>query len=214
MPIAQRTPGPIHLFCRFRGTTTGLYMGTAVQAPEPEHEKKRIPVFNDIGGRSVPFQIVQDGEDAIVMATLNRFNYLLLQSLRALDSGTPPGGLAGNALAGSEIARARGTFKIGYSDWELILINEYAGTPSAGTNGAATDLPAGRIYFSADLQKYKESTVGTRVLEVGLAIKCENIARPGTGALSGIGGSISGGGVAFRLYSDAPAELGQLEPVS
>lgn len=211
MPIGVRTSGPIHLFCRFRGGTTGLYMGTAVASPEPEHEKHRIPIMNDIGGRSVPFQVVKDGEDAIVMATLNRFNYLLLQSIRALDSGSAPGGNAGNLLAGKELPLARGTLVLGYTDFELVLVNEYAGTASAGT---VQDEPLARVYFSADLVKYKESRVGTRVLEVALAIRCNNLCFVRSGAIGRVGAAIAGTAPQFTLYSDNPADVPALESIS
>lgn len=221
MPIGVRTSGPIHLFARFRGGNIGLYMGTAVTSPEPELEKHRIPVMNDLGGRSVPFQVVQDGQDAIVFATLNRFNYLLLQSIRALDSGSAPGELNGNLFAGKELPGARGTLVIGYRDFELILVAAYAGTSSAGN---VADEPRARIYFSADLEKYKESRVGTRVLEVALAIRCQNVytsPRTLSGLIAAAGAIASGVTGApltstpeFRLYSENPADIPTLEAIS
>lgn len=183
--MGQRTPGPIHMFVRYRNRTSGgaggfltlQYLGTCVTAPKPSHEKFKIPVLNDIGGRSVPFQLVQDGENAICFATLNRFDYTLLQQIRALESGgaLPPTTPIGS-IDGIEFPNARGTLVLGISDFQLLLYNQYATTPSAGSFGVGgADLPYARLYYSANLRKYEESTEGTRVLEVAIAIELQNL---------------------------------------
>lgn len=193
MPIGIRTPGAIHFFSRIRLQTIANYMGTCVLAPEPEHTKFRIPIQNDMGGRSVPFQTVYDGETAVVAATMNRFNGVLIQSLRALD---------GNAL-GTDMPRTRGTLTLGIKDFQLLLIYEYAGTPAAGSFAGASDLPGGRLYSSATIQKYKESTVGTRVQEIGIVFECNNIlALP-----------ISTGAGQFGLFTENAALFGPREPI-
>lgn len=193
MSLGLRTPGPIHLFSRFRTNPTSFYyLGTCVAAPEPEGEKFKIPVMNDIGGRSVPFQLVQDGELWYVVATMNRFNYNLWQSIRALEAGPlaglPTTPLSGNPAVGGESQGARGTLSIGISDWELITLNEYANTVSSGVFDGTSDLPSGRLYYSCNLRKYKESTVGTRVQEIAVAVECQNVYQTASRS--------------FRLYTD------------
>lgn len=189
MPIGQRTPGPIDLFASFNdgagGYTNGFYLGTCIAAPESEGEKFKIEVMNDIGGRSVPFQLVQDGEKWFVMLAMNRFNYSLVSTIRALESG--PTGSVTPAPLGSESSVARGTLVIGISDWRLIAINRYWGTTSAGQfigGIAASDLPKGRMFYSCNLRKYKESTQGTRVLDIAMAIECQNLYYPTTKSFS------------------------------
>jgi hypothetical protein len=174
MPAMQATCGPIEHFVVFPGQSIATYLGSAVLAPEQEAEDFKIPVLNDLGGRSVPFQLVQDGEQWMVMTTLNRFDLAVCRAIRALPGGGAP--------LGSETGIARGTLVIGLSDFQLILVNSYAGTPSAGVNAAA--LNAGRGFYSSTLLKYKESTVGTRVLEVSLAIQCNNVFNPATRGFS------------------------------
>lgn len=171
MPVGQFTPGPIHHFAILRtAPTTVRYLGTAVLAPEPEGEKFKLPVMNDLAGRSVPFQLIQDGESWMVMTTLNRFDAALLRDIRALESG--------GAGLGQESGLARGTLNIGVSDWSLILLNGYASTAAAGTNPA--DLEVGKQWFTCNIRKYKESTVGTRVKEVAMIIDCQNLYIPST----------------------------------
>lgn len=186
MSMGIRTPGAIHHFVAFRNgagnISAGYYLGTAVAAPEQDNEKFKIPVMNDLGGRSVPFQLVQDGEKWLVTTTMNRFDLGLCRSIRALEDGTNPvpapidtPSTAPGAVPGTESALARGTLVLGITDFVLVLVNSYAGTASAGqfVGGiSASDLANGRTFYSANLRTYKESTVGTRVLEVAMAIEC------------------------------------------
>lgn len=165
------TPGPLHLFGDLsEDGSSPFYLGTCVTAPDTEAEKFKIPVMNDLGGRSVPFQLIKDGEIWMVSCTLNRFNRSGINSLLALDSST--NGTLGASL-GSETGTARGTLVLGVSDWSLIVINQYANTPAAGTTPAA--LAGGRRYHSANIRKYKENTEGTRVLEVAMSIELQNL---------------------------------------
>lgn len=186
MPPVMATPGPRHLFARGRANPLGLYLGTCIVAPEPESEFFKIPVMNDLGGRSVPFQLIQDGEKDVVVAVMNRFNLPLLRAMRAVAGG-------GSAL-GSESGYARGTLVLGVNDFELIIVNGYAGTAASAT----IDLEAGRRYYSANLMKYKESTAGTRVLDVALAFECHNLFDKGTRG--------------FGLFTET--NLGPLEPIT
>lgn len=203
MAMGTHTPGPIHLFCRFRGAATVYYVGTCVAAPEPEHHKSRIPVMNDLAGRNEPFQIVKDGENAVVFATMNRFDWPLLQSIRALDSqNTPPATPgAGNLLAGQENAGVRGTLVVGYTDFQLLLWSQYNGF--AGQSGTANDALPIRQYNSVELADYKESTTGTRVLEVACAFKCVSVYSVPT--LSFGGGTVNTTG---GLYTENASQIG------
>jgi hypothetical protein len=173
------TPGPIDLFCRFRPSAGGSivdasYLGTCVVAPEPEHEQFKIPVMNDLGGRSVPFQLVQDGENASLIATINRFDLNVARLLEAQSSG-----FFNVKGIGQESPIARGTLVIGVSDFEFILRNRYVGQPVAGG-----PVPAGRRYLSANCRKIKFSTAGTRVQEIAFALDFQNVYNVNTGSFS------------------------------
>ncbi len=182
----QFTPGPIYHFVRFQDVdqTTAYFLGTAVTAPRVSKEKYEIPVMNDLGGRSARFQSVQDGSEWKISTTLNRFDLNLVRSLNFLGSGVdvpnpptngPPLGTAIGTL-GTETGYARGTLVIGVSDFELVLVNSYAGTPASGLpNTASLDMASARSYYSCSVMGYDESTEGTRVLEVALAIQSRNV---------------------------------------
>lgn len=197
MSAGQYTPGPQHVYARFRSNPVAAYLGTCVRAPDPEHEFSYLDVMNDIGGRSVPYQLVQDGENARIVLVMNRFDIVVCRQIRALQAAAGGGSVS---QLGTTTAYGRGTLVIGSSDFELVFVNAYAGTPAAGLPlSVATNLNAGRRYYSTVPTKYKESTEGSRVLEVALALRCEN-------------GAISGGVGGFALYSET--DLGQLGPVS
>ncbi len=189
MAVGQYCNGPIDHYVQFRGESTAVYLGTAVIAPEQEAEDFKIPVLNDLGGRSVPFQLVQDGEQWLCMTTLNRFDMAVLNRLRALP-GAGPGQVP---VIGQESGRARGTLVIGINDFQLVLVNTYGNTPSAGVN--AGQLNTYRGFASATILKYKESTAGTRVLEASLAIQCNNVFDPASRGflLYGQNGPFGGG---------------------
>lgn len=178
MPAGVFTPGPIDHYVQIAGQSSPLYLGTAVLAPDQEAEDFKIPVLNDLGGRSVPFQLVQDGEQWIVSTTLNRFDMQVMNLIRGLPSRGPGEGIN----LGTETGRARGTLVIGVNDFQLILVNTYAGTPSSGAG--AGDLPRARGFYSATILKYGESTKGTRVLEASLIIQCNNVFNPQTRGFS------------------------------
>jgi hypothetical protein len=168
MGAFTHTYGPIDVYARLRNGTAA-YLGTTVAGPEPEAEQSFLPVINDLGGRSVPFQVVYDGAEHLVTLVLNRFDYSVWSTLRALT----PGGL------GADAGVSRGTLVLGVYDFELILIFTYKNAPAAAQ---AADMPAGRRYYSARIEKYRESTQGTRVTEVATIIRCSNLFNPTTRA--------------------------------
>ena len=175
MSAGQFTSGPIEHFVQFRGESIAYYLGTAVLGPEQDDDEKAIPILNDLGGRSVPFQVVQDGAEWMITTTMNRFDMSVLRRLRGLTSAGP----GQFPVLGVESGRARGTLVLGNSDFSLILANSYAGTPSAGVATPA-DLNALRGFYSCKMLHYKESSVGTRVVEVSLAIQAYNLFDPVT----------------------------------
>ncbi len=208
MSMGMRTPGPNFVFARMRNNTTAYFLGTGVTTVVPTAVKSKLPVMNDLAGRSEPFQLVQDGEHHDVAVTLNRFDWSLLQSIRALESGTPAGGTGGNAAAGLESSLARGTLVLGLTDFELIIVYQYANTPSVGIGVGPADLPAGRLYYSTNLATYRESCEGTRVLEVACVFNCLPLFIGGTsGGVANFGG--------FKTYTEPAslAGLGSLAPV-
>lgn len=159
--------GPQEIAVRFRGQAQGSYLGTAVTAPEIDLNFATINVMNDLGGRSVPFQKVFDGEQHVLSAVLNRVDMTVLKQIRDLTHNVSNLGYEGQI--------ERGTLMIGNNDFELQFNNVFYGQSAAP---AQSDTPAGRRYASAILLAAKESTVGTRVQEIALQFECNAVFNP------------------------------------
>jgi hypothetical protein len=74
---------------------TPRFLGFAERCPRIQVRPRYSPVFVDIGGAEVPFDLVKQGSDAIVSADLTYFNYqtfLYLQQYTS-EAGTVPGDL-------------------------------------------------------------------------------------------------------------------------
>ena len=182
------TPGPKELYVVFRDTNVWQFVGTCVTAPDISEFPKVIDVYNDYGGRSVPTQLIWDGSESRVACTLNRVD---LQVARNIRDQSERSGLLGRV--GRETNLDRGSLMIGVSDFAFIFRNTYFGTVNA-TPG----MPPGRLYFSVILEGYEEHTTATRVEEVTLLLRCNNVLLP------------NGGG--FAQYTEDPTEFPVLIP--
>lgn len=178
----MHTPGPKEFFVRFRGTGTWQFLGTCVQAPEPEETPHFIEIFNDYGGRSVPFQLVWDGATCLIPFVSNRMDLNVCRNVR-----DQPGRFGTTTQVGRESLLDRGSLVIGVTDFELTIRNTYFGTAHQ-----TAGMPAGRKYFSVVLAAYRESTVGTRVEEVAMVFKANSVWSSATG---------------FSLYTEDETEL-------
>jgi hypothetical protein len=191
MPNAQFTPGPILHYVAFpqiQGSSGyAYYLGTHVTAPHSRAEYPEIPVYNDLGGRSVRFQSIADGEEWKLSTTLNRFDYQVVRLIRYLKSGvaitgafpTPANTFSPVALGTHNFA-SRGTLVMGLQDFNLILVNSYATTAAAGLPLATAllDLNTARGFASCSMTAYEETTESTRVLEVSMAMEARGIFNP------------------------------------
>lgn len=97
------TTGPAHFFVKLpaasllagsstaggSGVTIGAgstgsqarYLGTCRTKPKIFLRKGNKPVYNDIGGDVIPFDKLALGEDAIIVADLNRYNMPVIEAL-------------------------------------------------------------------------------------------------------------------------------------
>lgn len=172
------TPGPKELWLKFRSNpasgTSGTdwqLLGTCVTAPAIKTEPKFIDVFNDYGGRSVPFQLVWDGQQSRVAATLNLIDLAVCRNVR--DQAERVGTLA---RVGRETRLDRGSLVLGVSDFEMAIRNVFFGTPNA-----LPGMPPGKYFYSVVLEAYEEHTEGTRVEEVSMLFRCLNLSHNNNG---------------------------------
>lgn len=188
----QFTKGPIlHYICiPAYSNSQAFFLGTHITSPKERQESYEIPVYNDLGGRSARFQSINDGEEWRIPTTLNRFDLNIARALRYLKSGVVFGGTGfPNPLAfpltglpiplGTQSSNARGTLIIGVQDFQLILINSYAGTTAAGLpTVAAADLNSARGYASCSITAYEEDQEENRVTSIALMIEARGVFNP------------------------------------
>lgn len=168
----MHVPGPKEIYVKFAdsvighsGGTDWQFVGTCVQAPDLSTQPYFIDVFNDYGGRRTPYQLIWDGSESRVMATVNRMDLAVCRNIR--DQAERVGTLG---RVGRETNLDRGTLVIGKSDFQMIVRNTYFGTVNA-----TIGMPPGRYFFSVVLEGYEEHTTGTRVEEVSMLFRCNNI---------------------------------------
>lgn len=188
-------PGPIDLFCRFRGDQAFGYLGTTEEAPTVQVMPAYLDVKSDISGRSTPLAKVYDGEQhRILLNATNRFDWSIY---KRISRATPGGlGLIGAAIGGgvAHVARVdgpldRGSIATGSTDWELILRYQYGGTVNA------PELPVGRRYYSCVMLGASEVTSGSRLMSVTMMIEANPVYEL-------TGNPSTNGGRLFRLYSE------------
>lgn len=141
------------------GEPEWLYLGTSVLCPEVEAEVVASPVLCDYNA-PVPLNLIYHGEWHQVVTTINRLNYLTYNRVRA--KGRP-----GPSLVRSDNLKDLGKWILNYDDYELLL----RWRPTA-PSPAADDTPLGRMYYSAKLKHYRETTENNRVLEASLLFEC------------------------------------------
>lgn len=157
MPADWFAPGAVEVYYAGRHYIQWRYLATAVTAPEVTAHLQHTPVTTDANAPGA-YQLAKANEYHVIDAVLNRINFENWNLLK-------------NDFAGpADFVR---TFKPG----QLILNSEdvqlflrYA-IPSAGVAGPA-GTTAGRLYMSAVLTDYKESTVNTRLQEITVRLEC------------------------------------------
>lgn len=186
----QFTKGPVAIYVVIPqfSVSQAYFMGTSVTSPKERAEQYEIPVYNDLGGRSARFQSINDGEEWRIPLTMNRFDLNICRSIRYLKSGIAFSGSFPNPLAfpanaspplGTQTNLARGTFIMGVQDFQLWLVNTYAGTLAAGLpTAAAVDLNAVRGYASCSMTAYEEDQETTRVTEISMMIEARGLFNP------------------------------------
>lgn len=176
-------PGPIDLFAFFRDDFA-MYIGTCKEAPEVDVRPAYIDIKNDIGGRSVPIQKMYDGEQHLLYLTAtNRFDWA---GYKFMSRASVPGDVGpGVSIDG---ALNRGSLSLGLDDFEFVLRYSFGGTPN---NTVA--FPVGRRYYSCTLLGARESTVGSRLMEVSMVLEANGLFVPASRS--------------FRLYTELEADV-------
>jgi hypothetical protein len=166
--------------------TATYYLGTCETQPQIDVQRMALDVFNDIGGRSIPFQQIYEGEVAVVGLLLTRWSQLAYNAVR-----DPGQAISGNSSItpgqDSEIG-GRGTLMFNRINVRLWQLFDFYGTSIAQTN-----LPPGRYWPNAQLAAHKIVDSGTAAEKLLLVFNCIPIYNTSTRG--------------FQFYSEAVADF-------
>jgi hypothetical protein len=209
---AIHVTGPVHLFVETPAhafyspseTAKIWYLGTCETQPQVKHQRMRLDVFNDIGGRKVPFQQIEQGEIGLLGFMLTRFSYTAYQAIQK------SGGLDGNGTtagmgAGKESNLGRGALSLGRTSMRIWMLYQFgfgADTPTVAGPATTAGLPRGRHYYSALLSAHEIADSGTAAEKLLLVFNALPI---WLGTAGGSAGSPERNG--FKLYSEAEADF-------
>ena len=163
--------------CAFNVTIGGSssYLGTAETRPRILYRRQWEPVYNDIGG-SVPFDMQYMGQDALVMADINKIDQKVLQQLQTLpdmsggEFGVEAFGSMGSLMVQEELAA------------QLSLTFPYGQGGEAAKPG--TQLPSGMTFRAAWLLGPDDQQIGTVHEKVRVIFQCLRTYDEGSGAFT------------------------------
>ena len=82
--------GPVDIWVA-PGNEGAIFLGHAEHGPTISVRPRYSPVYVDLAGQTIPYDMVYDGEDAIVTATLTRWNQNVLDLIEAIANDTASG---------------------------------------------------------------------------------------------------------------------------
>lgn len=95
------TRGPVLIYAGVGGSSGPLYLGTGERAPRVSRLREFEPVMNDLAGTRVPFDMLAEGQQALITVKLTRWDDAVLQAVEARSSAAPAGGIAGPGSTGA-----------------------------------------------------------------------------------------------------------------
>lgn len=160
--------GPAYFFVAggTKSPTSALFLGTAEVNPKFRIQREFTPVFNDIGGRKVPFELIYEGQQAFIFSELNRYN----ESVYAACADAPThNGLVGNGnplqTRGANAFGEIGTLMLTESkNLYLIIVFPYASKAVFSNN----NMPLGYIFPGSVLRGPDDHTIGTGDRKISL----------------------------------------------
>ncbi|QEG29303.1 hypothetical protein GobsT_40980 [Gemmata obscuriglobus] len=189
MPAVFPCLGPVDTYIKKPADSAWRYLGTCERSPEWEATDSFLPVYNDLGGRSLATDYVRDRRQEIVTLTLNRFNW---NTYNVLRRGSPQ--VTNSPIDYTDFQTDHGTLTIGKTDFQLLMTFAFGGTAFSGDPA----IPRGRLYYSAIPRRSSESSAGTRTHSVSILFECNGVFDPATRA--------------FPLFTEDGGKFGSFTP--
>jgi hypothetical protein len=169
------TTGPVDLWVAPQGQGP-FFLGHSEKGPSFQVRPQFSDVFVDLGGQNVPFDVVYQGEDALVTVDLARWN----QNVLALIQDIATLGAGGNA-PGNDPSGAIGTLMLTEQKaYPLYLRFPYASKAAFSTGPSGAEPPGYRFLF-AMLQEDGFPDLGTKARKQHLVWHCLRAFNPSQG---------------------------------
>lgn len=142
------------------------YLGTAERHPRQQIKAGWEPLFNDLGGQRVPFDILYEGEEAFLSADLTRWNERILNRLMAR-----PGRAASVRGKNTSVDIGTAVLAEGYG---LTLWCQFPFASKAAYQNAANGNMPGGFRFPASIMIGPESyeSMGTAPKKIRVVFHC------------------------------------------
>lgn len=197
--------GAVHHYVRVDGWANGYsngdiwYLGTTEVTPQVQRRKYGQDVFNDIAGKTLPFQRTRDGEDANIAVLLTRFSRIAWDAILRAGTGAtgerhPLGGEAGR-----ETRWSRGGVIFGKETFELWQVYEFA---LPGSPNRTVGLERGWYWPQVELINHDTVAAGTQAEKLLLVMQ----ARP-YWVVQASSQSIADGEREWSLYENSDASF-------
>lgn len=158
-----------------------LFVGTGTRAPRQRIVRNFTPVANDLAGQVEPFDVMYQGQSAVVAVEFSRWNQPIIDRLQStpLAAGAAPNpGLDALGSVGTLML----TEGYAYPLWVLYDYGAGGRAPKAGM--VATGMASGRRYLQAILIGPDEEEKGTQANTTLLVWHCRRRYDPATGNFS------------------------------
>jgi len=154
--------GPCLVYVGYLSSGTYSFLGTAQRPPRVRTRRGWVPVYNDLGGTQVPFDLLFAGQEAFIIADMNRFKMAVMQAISSMPNTD---GIAGLNTAGDigTLMQAEG------AAFALVLVFPYAVLKPAMR---AAGLPGGLTFPCAVLEGPDDLEVGTVNMKKNLIFHC------------------------------------------
>ena len=136
--------GPAHVFLGIGANGAPLYLGTTEHTPRIRVRPGWSPVFNDIAGGVIPYDMVYEGEEAFISGDWNRYNEQTLSIMQARPRHNATGSVRGVNIAG-DIGTLMLTEGQAYA---MYLYFPYSSKPAY----VAAGMPAGYHFYAVFLE--------------------------------------------------------------
>lgn len=162
------TTGPVHIYSQNITTGSYGYIGTCETTPEIKFSPNKLPVMNDVAGRSIPLDYIEEGTDATISCVFTRFDRSVLDQCLYYNSVATGGG------NGYETRLNRGSL---VKAFKLILQFSFYGTAEAQSG-----LLPGYRFAKSFVAAYVPSPVGTEASKCGVVFQAYSSWNSTTGA--------------------------------